>query len=215
MLISDLVEQSGLPLARIKFYLREGLLSPGQATSATRATYDESHLGRLRLIHALTSVVGLPLSRTRKVLEVLDDPRISVVKSLGQAIAALAPDPASGSGDGYPRARAAIEFLGPGYTPTLPALAQLDQALEAVNRGGFPATEERLRVYGLHLWAIAQMELEGMPQGDRTQAIEYAVLGTALYEPVLTAVRRLAHQCLAAGQFPPEPVGPDGPGSGR
>ena len=37
----------------MKFYLREGLLPAGTATSATQATYDAGHLRRLRLVRAL------------------------------------------------------------------------------------------------------------------------------------------------------------------
>jgi DNA-binding transcriptional MerR regulator len=53
MLMAELSRSSGVPVATIKYYLREGLLPPGAATSATRAEYDEAHLRRLRLTRAL------------------------------------------------------------------------------------------------------------------------------------------------------------------
>ena len=59
MRISALAAAAGLPVATVKFYLREGLLHPGVATSATQANYDDSHVRRLRLIRALTGPVGL------------------------------------------------------------------------------------------------------------------------------------------------------------
>jgi len=37
MRISELVERTGVPLATVKFYLRQGMLPPGEAVSATRA----------------------------------------------------------------------------------------------------------------------------------------------------------------------------------
>jgi len=58
MRISALATAAGLPLATVKYYLREGLLHPGVASSATQASYDEAHVRRLRLIRALTGPVG-------------------------------------------------------------------------------------------------------------------------------------------------------------
>ena len=50
MRISELSSQTGVPVATIKFYLREKLLQEGIRTSATQAQYNESHVARLRLI---------------------------------------------------------------------------------------------------------------------------------------------------------------------
>ncbi len=52
MRISELVARSGVPLATVKYYLREGLLMPGETTSATQARYDEQHVRRLALVRA-------------------------------------------------------------------------------------------------------------------------------------------------------------------
>jgi len=189
-------------MARVKFYLREGMLAPGRAVSATRAQYGEEHLHRLRLIRSLTTVAGLPLSRTRKILGILDAPEASVESMLGAAVAALSSDGDRTSGltadrDAYPRSFAALEVLGEGYQPRMPALEQLENALAAVEEVGIPATPERLEVYGPHIRAIAEAELSGLPHDNSRAAVEYAVLGTALYEPVIAALRRLAHQTIA------------------
>jgi hypothetical protein len=53
MRISELSSQTGVPVATIKFYLREKLLQEGIRTSATQAQYNESHVARLRLIRAI------------------------------------------------------------------------------------------------------------------------------------------------------------------
>lgn len=44
MRLSELSKQSGVTTATIKYYLREGLLPPGERVTATQAEYDESHL---------------------------------------------------------------------------------------------------------------------------------------------------------------------------
>jgi DNA-binding transcriptional MerR regulator len=204
MQLNELSTRSGVPIARIKFYLREGMLAQGLSTSATRASYTDEHLSRLRLIRSLTSVAGLPLNRARKVLDVLDAPEEPLPTMLGRAISALAIEPdgredtvgEAPSVEDYPRARAAIEILGAGFEARMPALAQLESALVAVEEAGIPATEERLRSYGPHLLAIASSELAALPS-EASAAVEYAVLGTVLYEPVIAALRRLAHQNIA------------------
>ena len=43
--------------------------------------------------------------------------------------------------------------------------------------------------------AIARSEIDAMP-AEPAQAVDCSVLGKVLYEPVLTAIRRLAHQSM-------------------
>ncbi|WP_448003657.1 MerR family transcriptional regulator [Agromyces bauzanensis] len=202
MRISALAAATGLPLATVKYYLREGLLHPGVATSATQATYDESHVRRLRLIRALTGPVGLSVQQTRTMLALVDDPGDDLYATLGRAVGSLPPavDAASvDDPDPFPRARAALEALGQVYDPRFAAVAQLESALAAAEAAGMPISEERLLEYGRRLREIAAFDLARMPREPHA-AVEYTVLGTALYEPVLLALRRLAHQDVAARQ---------------
>ncbi|WP_173922480.1 MerR family transcriptional regulator [Agromyces sp. Marseille-P2726] len=202
MRISALAAEAGLPIATVKFYLREGLLHPGVATSATQATYDDSHLRRLRVIRALTGPVGLSVQQTRMILGLIDDPGDDLYATLGRAVGALPPtvDTRAASDDDpdpFPRARAALEALGQVYDPSFAAVAQLEAALEAVDAAGMPISDDRLLEYGRHLREMAVYDLERMPP-EPNAAVEYTVLGTALYEPVLLALRRLAHQDVAS-----------------
>ncbi|MEE2033575.1 MerR family transcriptional regulator [Rhodococcus chondri] len=200
MRISELAARTGVPLATVKFYLREGLLMPGNATSATQAVYSDEHVRRLGLVRAL-AVQGLPLHKIKAVVGLVDDPRDDLFAVLGNAIAALPPyvDP-PGDGD-YPRARRILERLGQVYEPDFAAVAQLEQALAALEAAGLEMSDRRIDVYGRHIRDIAALDLELLPTASRRATVEAAVLGTALYEPVLTAMRRLAHQHLAARLF--------------
>jgi DNA-binding transcriptional MerR regulator len=85
MWMAELAERSGLPVATIKYYLREGLLPPGKNTSATRASYGETHLRRLRLVRALTDVAGMRLDAVRAVLRAVDDKSLSWHEAVGSA----------------------------------------------------------------------------------------------------------------------------------
>lgn len=203
MRVSELVSRSGVPLATVKYYLREGLLMPGEATSATQARYGDEHLDRLALIKALSNA-GLAIPRIRTILHLIEDPTGTRFELLGDVIAQLPPylpesdDPAP---DEYPRAKRVLEKLGQIYDPGFVAVAQLEQALEAAENAGIPITDERLEAYGDHVRGIAEVDIRLMPRGSAAEQVKYVVLGTILYEPVIAALRRLAHQDFTAHAY--------------
>jgi DNA-binding transcriptional MerR regulator len=90
MRISELSSQTGVPLATIKFYLREKLLHEGVRTSATQAQYDESHVARLRLIRALLGPAGLSVAAAQRVIRAIEEPPESLHELLGVAATAVA-----------------------------------------------------------------------------------------------------------------------------
>lgn len=196
MRISALAERTGVPLATVKYYLREGLLQPGILTGATQARYTEDHVHRLQVIKALTSAAGLPLQKVKVILGLIDDPGDDLFSALGEAVASLPPYRDDPEPD-YPRARALLERIGQIYDPGYAATAQLEHALQATEEAGMGMTDERLQVYAQQIRGIAEFDLQRM-EGSDLSPIEYAVLGTALYEPVILAMRRLAHQDIAA-----------------
>ena len=195
MRMSELAGRTGLPVATIKFYLREGLLMPGTPVSATRSEYGDEHVRRVAIARALTESVGLSVQKAREVFRLIDEHDDNLFDTLGRAIAVLPPS-AEPAAD-YPKARAVIEKLGQFYDPRFAAVAQLERALTDAEAAGIPLDDERLAVYGPHIHAIAEYDVSKVPS-DREHAVEYAVLGTALHEPVLVALRRLAHQDVAS-----------------
>lgn len=192
MRISELSERTGVPIATVKYYIREGMLPRGTASGATRADYGDEHVARLRLITALTRLAGLPLARVREVLTSIDTPTDDPVAAIGRAIGALPPY-VEDDGD-HSRAQAAIEALGLTFDPRFTAVAQLESAIRALEAAGLPSDPETLRRYGDAMMQVAAGEVAPVERMDRRDAVEYAVLGTALYEPVMLALRRLAHQ---------------------
>lgn len=195
MKISELSERSGVPVATVKFYIREGMLARGEAVSATRAEYSDEHLARLRLIAALADVRGLPLTRVRDILALVDAPAADPIATLGRAVGALPPY-VDGDRDDYPHARAAIAELGLTYDPDFTAVPQLDEALRALEGTGLDASPAVLRRYADAMKQVAAAEIAPVADMPLEEAVSYAVLGTALYEPVMLALRRLAHHHL-------------------
>ena len=67
--ISELAERSGVPVATIRHYLREGLLPEPVKTSRNMAYYPPDFVDRIRLIKQLQEERFMPLRVIRKLLE--------------------------------------------------------------------------------------------------------------------------------------------------
>ena len=59
--ISQVAERTGVPIATIKFYIREGLLPPPRTSARTVGRYDGAFVSRLETIRELRSRHRLPL----------------------------------------------------------------------------------------------------------------------------------------------------------
>lgn len=202
MRISELSRDSGVPLPTVKFYLREGLLPPGRRTAATQAEYGPEHLARLRLIRALVETAGLSLGTVRAVLEAMASPDLT--HAVGAAHAALSP---AGERDATP-ALDAVRRLGWEVDPGTPALRELAGAMAGIEAAGITLEDDHFRRYAAAAEQVARTDVSGVPTGSTEEAVSYVVLGTVLFEPLLLALRKLAHQSLsrAAWAEPPDPM---------
>lgn len=196
MRISELVERSGVPTATVKYYLREGLLEPGEMVNARDSVYSEAHLTRLRLIRGLVHVLGASLSQVRQVLAIIDAPGQSPLEAMGRATSVL-PAATVGEEDAEPRipeqAIHLLDRLGYRIDPESPIVRQLDAALSLAESAGISVEDEQILAYGNAARSVARADFARVPWEDPEAATVFAVLGTVLYEPVLLALRRLAH----------------------
>ncbi|GAB2519019.1 MerR family transcriptional regulator [Paramicrobacterium agarici] len=200
MRISELSRATGVSIASIKYYVREGLLPAGESLGARQADYGDTHVTRLRLIRALVDVVGLPIAQVRRLFALIADPGDDMFAALGEAVGSLPPYGTDSETDAAAesRARATIERLDWTYDAGYAATAQLERSLAALEGTGVPMSDDRLEVYARAARMIAEFDIAHMPDENPSAAIEYSVLGTALYEPVLVALRRLAHLDIVA-----------------
>jgi DNA-binding transcriptional MerR regulator len=188
-----------LPSATIKYYLRSGLLRPGATQSSTWATYDETHLHRLRLIQALTDVAGLSLDEVRGVLDAVEASE-SDHQARGAAqwplADALTREPSAASVERVDRLLVRHHWR---LNPRSPYRRALAAALDTLDELGFAATDEVLDAYALALEPIARIEVARVAADpDPVVAAERVVIGTLLYEPVLLTLRRMAHEAVSA-----------------
>ncbi len=198
MQISELSKRSGVAVATVKYYLREGLLPEGERVSATRAEYDDAHARRLALIRALIGVGGLSVAGAKAVLEEVDDPPESLHDVIGSAYMRL-PGAVPGAGAAPERAadRALLLLRDLGWDAAerecADEVAGLARAIGAIDAAGLAVSRTDLAEYGLAMGEVAWREVRRTPTESIPAAVRYVVLGTVVVEPLLLALRRLAH----------------------
>ncbi|MCH0539045.1 MerR family transcriptional regulator [Streptomyces sp. MUM 203J] len=204
MRLAELSGRSGVSTATIKYYLREGLLPPGRRVSATTAEYEEEHLRRLRLVRALIQVGGLPVAKVREVLGHADDESLGGAVRLGAAMWALpqGPEPEEGA-QGVTEARVQVDRLlaALGWASARemgelsPVYRSLVALLAALDRLGYPCDADMLEPYARLMHQVAVRDHDGLERcPTETERVETAVVGAVLFEPVLTALHRLAQE---------------------
>jgi len=220
MRISELSAVSGLPLPTVKFYLRDGLLAPGDARAVNQAEYGEGHLRRLRLIRALTDVGGLRLREVRAVLAAIDDEQMPLHDLLGIAQYALVPREENGHNppaDDGGAARADIDRLlaaiGWNVNEDAPARRSLAEAIITLRELGWDVTVDDLVRYARAVDDLAAEEVNSVRGlGSRGEIVERMIVGTVVFEAILTALRLLAQEHHSAREFsrrrPPSAIRP-------
>jgi DNA-binding transcriptional MerR regulator len=204
-----------VPIPTIKYYLREGLLTPGVATAANQADYSEEHLRRLRLIRALIDVGGVSVAGAREVIAAIGTHADDPLEQLGSAQAAIVPKhrrdretPAWNAARN--QVVAVIAARGWLIHPASPGIDLVADALTAGESLVTGVFAEHLDRYADAATALADIEVSTvLDRTDPASRMELVVLGTVLGEALFSAMRMLAHQHESARQLglgnpPPE-----------
>ena len=197
MRISELAETTGVPVHTLKFYLREGVLPPGDATSRTRADYGEAHVERVRLVRALVEHGGVSIGDIRSIVGALDSPPPSRHELLGVAHRTL-----PGVTAGAEVSAEVVELLeGLGWTSCTdgPLAAGLTAAVAAARGAGVELAPAELRRYAEAMRAVAEVDVEvALRATSAAGALRTVVLGTVMVDPVLVTLRRIAQEGVSA-----------------
>jgi DNA-binding transcriptional MerR regulator len=207
MKISELSERSGVPIPTIKFYIREGLLPPGERTAKTQARYTESHLALLDLARILKDELGMSVPEVSRILAA--DPS-RAAEFLDAGLAAIASSrrrearfdrqsqefvrAAEIARELFDAAELAPPAKDTAVDDTIAALMRLERVWPEMCR------LDVLVRYANVAKEIARFEIpdDWDPDADALGTFKYAVLGTYLFEPLILALRRAAHSERAA-----------------
>jgi DNA-binding transcriptional MerR regulator len=198
MLVSELAERADVPLATVKYYLREGLLPTGETVGPRRAEYDDDHLRRLRVLRLLREVGGVPVTSLRQVVDALDDETLPV-----HDVMTLVAD---------------VITAGPTIDATPESLTMVDDVLAAMgwdgvraesmdrlrlaalvsllnSPGPLAATVELLTFYAGVADRLARAEVALVDESaERAQLLEQMVTGSVVYGQVFELLRQLGHE---------------------
>ncbi|MES2093190.1 MAG: MerR family transcriptional regulator [Actinomycetota bacterium] len=201
MRMAELSSTSGIPVATIKFYLREELLPAGESAAANQASYGAPHLDRLRLIRALIDVGGLSVASARSVLAAIDsDASLPETFEVAQHAVSAAVDPS----DLDPADLARVDELLVGWhvSPNNPGRLASARVLSAFR--GVGQTDERgwFARYAEAALLIADADLDVIEsRADRAAKAETVVVGTVLGDALISGLRRAAQEHLTAKRF--------------
>jgi DNA-binding transcriptional MerR regulator len=206
MRMAELSRESGVPVATIKYYLREGLLPAGERTSPNQARYDESHVRRLKLVRAMLDVGGISIAGVAQVLAAIDDhsPTHGV---LGIAQVGL-PMPKT-EVDDEARVWAADRLADIAAERGWDLYGEKDPVEESVigilctfRELGHLRLLDGFAHYAELADRLAEVDLglvAGLPSTE--SIVESAVVGTVLGDALLAGLRRLAQQNASRRQF--------------
>ncbi|MER6767534.1 MULTISPECIES: MerR family transcriptional regulator [Amycolatopsis] len=203
--MAELSAESGIPVATIKYYLREGLLPAGERTSPNQARYGEEHVRRLKLIRALVEVGGLSVATVREVVAAVDSDR-AAYNVLGVAQRALTGFKAEVSADDREWAMGLLTSLakehGWKFGPDTPVADLLVGTLCTIRALGHQALLDQLGRYAEIADRIAEADLDTLEAGvSMDRIVEAAVVGTVLGDRLFEGLRRLAQAAETARRY--------------
>ncbi|MDO5682577.1 MAG: MerR family transcriptional regulator [Propionibacteriaceae bacterium] len=200
--MAELSRESGLSIATIKFYLREGLLPPGERTSPNQARYDQGHVRRLRLIRALIEVGGLSVTSAHAVLAAMNEGPFAALGTAQDVM--IGPTEAA---DEWSQERYAelVRSMGWHVHPDSAAARQVRDLLATARDTGNVDLVAHWSAYAEHADALGRQDVDWMADRPDLEAmISGAVAGTVLGAAYFNALRMLAHQHYSVQRWPEE-----------
>jgi DNA-binding transcriptional MerR regulator len=211
MKIAALSSATGASVATLKYYLREGLLHPGVATAVNQADYDDSHVRRVRLVRTLVELGHLSIAEVAAVIAAVDDEGVPIHEAFGITQDAMVPDRPRDD-ERHAQARAIVDRLVARHDlhvrPDAEARDMLADALVHMSEFGMVDLAAASPEGGGPLDAYAELfkewaghEIAFVPEGHRSEMVEYTVVGTIVVEAAMSAIRRLALEDASDRRF--------------
>ena len=198
MRIGQLSAESGVTVATIKYYVREGLLPEGSRRAENQVDYDETHVRRLALIRALVSVAGLSIAATRTVLDaVASDLELGEVFEIAQRTVSDQAGPA----DDDQLAAVDRAVAGWNFRPDNPGRLAAARVLTALTASGQSYSEEWLQGYAAAAMAAAELDIAELATLEtREGKAQMVVIGTIFGDSLFAALRRIAQEDASVRQ---------------
>jgi DNA-binding transcriptional MerR regulator len=190
----------------IKYYVREGLLPPGNALGPTASEYAEEHITRLHLIRALLDVGGLSIATAKDVLGAVDSPDLTLAHVFERAQLAVSQTDlyrSEGSAESRRRVDELVADRGWHVGCGNPGRIAAANVLDAFSAIGHEELRELITSYAEAAEVVAEADLRAVAAQPHLEAMtETVVAGTVLGDAMLAALRRMAQEHMTAALFP-------------
>lgn len=224
MRIAALSRATGVPVATLKYYLREGLLHPGAATAVNQAAYDDSHVRRVRLVRTLVELGRLSIADVAAVVAAVEDEDVPIHDTFGITQDAMVHDVHRGAhadtSEPESAHRLVDELVARHGLQVRPDAAVRDMLADAlVHLAGMGvidlldhssplAAQGTALLDSLVVWFrdMAAVEIASVPETDRAAMVEYTVVGTVVIETAMAAIRRMALEDASHRRFADAPA---------
>ena len=203
MQLHELSQRSGVTPASIKYYLREGLLPPGEAVHATRAEYSASHLERLELIQALRRIVGLNIGQIRGLVKMADDgvPRLDLLAAVQRVVLDLGNYTTVIGGEAAEATAAVVRLRGWPDSPS-DARNALTAHLELMAGLKIPVSATVLEAYSKAMDDVAGLDIAATTAPESTdRLILTAAVGMHMHSQLLLKLLALAQASHAIRRY--------------
>ena len=203
MRISELSKLSGIPIATLKFYLREGLLPPGIPVGRNQAEYSDRHLRRILFIRAMTNVGRLDLSSVRQLLQVIEADQRSLTEVydvVDRTVWPMDPEPPDTPLTKQADADATelMGRLGWAIDPRSPGYSRFVTVLVTLRKLGCDCGIDYFTTYAEAALSLMAQELDLLPEEGRSPDRAAAVARTILLGIAMTSMSSMAQAQLLA-----------------
>jgi DNA-binding transcriptional MerR regulator len=183
----------------VKYYLREGLVPPGDVVGPRRAEYGESHVRRLRILRLLREIGGVPVTSLRLIMDALDseDTSLHDVITLTADVISAGPLPEAQNPKNLGVVDTVIDAMGwDGLRPESVDRLRVSALVGVLGRlGPLGADAEVLSYYASMADTVARMEVSMLDQTrEREDLLEDMVTGSVVYGQIFTLLRQMGHE---------------------
>lgn len=215
MQLKELSHRTGVSPASIKYYLREGLLPPGESLTATRALYSGRHVSRLRLIQVLRDTVGLSIQQIRDIVALADSgaPRLDLLAAVQRIVLRLH-GPDGGESEVGTAAGDAVVLMRKWPDESSDARSAVNAHLALMEKHGVRVPLETLDAYSRAVDVIADVDIAATtaPE-DVNELILTAAVGMHLHSQLVLKLLALAQASHAIRRYRPVQSEPGTPGT--
>ena len=203
MKLADLAQRTGASTAALKFWIREGLLPPGELRNQTTAVYGERHVDRVALIQTMRSEFDAPIAQIREIAAMIDAPGTDPLEVM-QACQLIATGLRDVDGIEEKYLEQVDEMIRRAGWPEIRSIAAraLAGALAASAGVGFAYDTDQLVQYAGALDPLAQRDIGAIHPDAGLDVLARALLvASAAQNRVFAAMNQLAHTSIAVSRM--------------